>query len=100
MGEAREQPTLRRLQKRSEFATIMVTVEKVNGERWEEFRDRYGDGRKDLGLRLGELQQRDQGCAAVGTAQRQSHRVIEKTGTHQSQSDQCAELTPMPGNPL
>ncbi len=52
-GDAREQPALGRLQKRPSFEMIVAVVEKVKGERWEGFRDRYGDWGRDMVLHLG-----------------------------------------------
>jgi chromosomal replication initiation ATPase DnaA len=36
-----------------EIAEIIAVVEKIKGERWETFRDRYGDWGRDLALYLG-----------------------------------------------
>ncbi|HUJ11360.1 MAG TPA: transposase [Verrucomicrobiae bacterium] len=52
-GDEREQPQLRRLQARPDWEVAVAAVERVKGERWEEFRDRYGDWGRDLALYLG-----------------------------------------------
>lgn len=52
-GDAREQTGLRRLQGRPQLAGVIEAVEKVKGEQWDAFRDRYGDWGRDLVLYLG-----------------------------------------------
>jgi hypothetical protein len=52
-GNAREQPTVRRLAARPAFAAVVAAVERVKGARWNTFRDQYGDWRRDLVLYLG-----------------------------------------------
>lgn len=52
-GNAREQPAARRLAARPDWAAVVATVERLKGEPWEDFRDRYGDGGRDLALHLG-----------------------------------------------
>jgi len=63
-GNKREQGALRQLEKRPSLAAVIAAVEKVKGEKWAEFRDRYGDwgrdvvmhlGRRVSGMKLGEL---------------------------------------------
>ena len=63
-GNRREQTELRRLEGRAGFADAVAAVEKVKGEKWESFRDRYGDWGRDLvmylarrrcGMKLAEL---------------------------------------------
>ena len=63
-GDAREQTGLRRLLGRPVLSDVIKVVEKLKGQRWENFRDRYGDlgrdlvlylGRKACGLKLREL---------------------------------------------
>ena len=64
-GNAREQRGVGRLQTaRPAFEEVIARVEELRGERWDEFRDRYGDsgrelvlylGRRVCGLRLSEL---------------------------------------------
>lgn len=58
------QPALRRLAVRPTWAAAVAAVERLKGERWADFRDRYGDwgrdlvlylGRKECGLKLPEL---------------------------------------------
>ncbi len=66
-GDAREQRGASRLgSARPQLADVIARVEKVRGEKWTEFRDRYGDSGRDLvlylgrwecGLRLNELAQ-------------------------------------------
>ena len=52
-GDEREQPQMRRLKARPGWEQVVAAVEKVKGERWEQFRDRYGDWGRDLALYLG-----------------------------------------------
>jgi putative transposase len=52
-GDEREQPQLRRLQARPSWEQVVAAVEKVKGQRWETFRDRYGDWGRDLALYVG-----------------------------------------------
>ncbi len=63
-GNAREQPQLRRLRPRLTLAEVVRAVERIKGEPWEQFRDRYGDWGRDMvvwmarrhcGLRLRDL---------------------------------------------
>jgi REP element-mobilizing transposase RayT len=69
-GDAREQTGLRRLQGRPKLAEVITVVEKLKGEKWEEFRDRYGDWGRDLVLYLGRkacgLKLKELGVAAGG----------------------------------
>jgi REP element-mobilizing transposase RayT len=67
-GDDREQRGVARLRaERPEFSEVIRCVEKVKGEKWEEFRDRHADHGRDLvlylsrrlcGLKLDELAQR------------------------------------------
>ncbi len=52
-GDAREQTGLQRLQGRPKLPEAISVVEKLKGEKWETFRDRYGDWGRDLVLYLG-----------------------------------------------
>jgi hypothetical protein len=53
-GDAREQRGANRLgTSRASLAQVIARVEKVKGEKWERFRDRYGDSGRDLVLYLG-----------------------------------------------
>jgi REP element-mobilizing transposase RayT len=76
-GDEREQPQMRRLQARPSWDHVIRVVEKEKGERWELFRDRYGDWGRDLalylgqrrcGMRLKELGQRAGGIDYVSVA--------------------------------
>jgi hypothetical protein len=57
-GNRREQTSLRGLQHRPELTEVIACVEKLKGEPWEAFRDRYGDWGRDLVLYVGR-----HGCA-------------------------------------
>ena len=46
-------PGRRRLQRRPRWAEVVRVVEKIRGEKWAQFRDRYGDVGRDLALYLG-----------------------------------------------
>jgi hypothetical protein len=69
-GNAREQTGLRGLQGKPDFAAAVAVVEKLKGEAWSAFRDRYGDWGRDLVLYLGrkvcELKLKELGEAAGG----------------------------------
>lgn len=52
-GDGREQKALRAAQRRAGWEEIVSAVEAEKGERWEEFRDRYGDWGRDVALWLG-----------------------------------------------
>ncbi|MSR64597.1 MAG: hypothetical protein EXS18_02320 [Verrucomicrobiae bacterium] len=52
-GDKREQAGLKRLQGRPSWEKAVAVVEAIKGERWEEFRDRYGDWGRDMALYLG-----------------------------------------------
>jgi putative transposase len=52
-GDEREQPQMRRLRGRPDWQQVVAVVEQLKGQRWEEFRDRYGDWGRDLALYLG-----------------------------------------------
>lgn len=49
---SKKEVEIRRLARRRTFAEIVGVVEKVIGGKWEEFRDRYGDDRRDMVLYL------------------------------------------------
>lgn len=46
-------PGRRRLQRRPGWGEVVRVVEKIRGEKWAQFRDRYGDVGRDLALYLG-----------------------------------------------
>ena len=53
-GDAQEQRGARRLiEVRPDLAAVIAAVERVKGEKWDEFRDRHGDRGRDLVLYLG-----------------------------------------------
>jgi REP element-mobilizing transposase RayT len=53
-GDEREQRGVRRLrEQRPELEAVIRSVEEVKGQKWREFRDRYGDPGRDLILYLG-----------------------------------------------
>jgi REP element-mobilizing transposase RayT len=52
-GQEREQRGWREMQKRRSWEEIVQAVEKAKGEKWEEFRDRYGDWGRDVAFWLG-----------------------------------------------
>jgi REP element-mobilizing transposase RayT len=63
-GDRREQPGLAALTRRPAWGEVLQVVEALQGERWQEFRDRQGDRTRDVvlwlarryaGLKLGEL---------------------------------------------
>ena len=54
-GNAREQRGAGRLaQARPKLGEVIAGVEQVKGEKWDEFRDRYGDRGRDLVLYVGQ----------------------------------------------
>jgi hypothetical protein len=52
-GNDREQPALRAIRARPTFAQVVAAVERLKGERWDQFRSRHGDWGRDLALYLG-----------------------------------------------
>ena len=52
-GNPREQKALRAWRERPTLPKVIATVEKLKGEAWMDFRDRYGDWGRDLVLYLG-----------------------------------------------
>ena len=52
-GNAREQSGLKELAGRADLDEVIGVVEQLKGERWEAFRDRYGDSGRDLVLWIG-----------------------------------------------
>jgi hypothetical protein len=61
---------VRHLGARPRLSEVIAAVEQVKGQEWGQFRDRYGDGGRDLGLYLGRkacgLQLQDLAEAAGG----------------------------------
>jgi len=51
-GNLKEQPALRHLRARPQWADIRAAIEQVRGESWEDFRDRHGDWGRDAALYL------------------------------------------------
>jgi len=47
---SREHENLNELKKRCTFDEIVQCVERIKGEKWDDFRDRYGDWGRDLAL--------------------------------------------------
>ncbi|HZL43723.1 MAG TPA: transposase [Verrucomicrobiae bacterium] len=52
-GSDREQPQRRALARRPKWEEVVKAVERVRGETWPRFRDRYGDRGRDLALYFG-----------------------------------------------
>ena len=69
-GDPREQPQVRRLHHRPNWEQVVMAVERLKGEPWEMFRDRYGDWGRDLafwlGRRCGGMKLRDLAQASGG----------------------------------
>ena len=51
-GNPREQPSIGQLVRRPAWDAVVTAVETIKGERWADFRDRYGDHGRDLALYL------------------------------------------------
>ena len=47
-GDRKEQKAFRELEVRPQWADVRKAMERVKGERWVDFRDRHGDGGRDL----------------------------------------------------
>jgi putative transposase len=71
-GDEEEQRSLRQLKSRPSWEAVVAVVEALKGEKWESFRDRYGDSGRDVtlwlarqhgGLRLKELGERAGGLS-------------------------------------
>jgi hypothetical protein len=52
-GDAREQPSVRRMARRPRWEAVIKGVEALQGEQWEAFKNRHGDWGRDLALYLG-----------------------------------------------
>jgi len=52
-GDRKEQKAFRRLEKRPEWGSARRAVERVKGEKWLDFCDRYGDWGRDMALYIG-----------------------------------------------
>ena len=52
-GDKREQPSLRRLATRPDWAAVVAAVEEAKGRRWEDFAEQRGDWGRDMALYLG-----------------------------------------------
>ncbi len=67
-GNAREQPSLRRLARRANWETVVKAIERVKGEKWSGFVNRYGDWGRDMPLYLGRkrCQLKIRGVGALG----------------------------------
>ncbi|HEV2214226.1 MAG TPA: transposase [Terracidiphilus sp.] len=52
-ANAREQPALRRLERRLDWGEIVSALEQTKGERWDQFNGRHGDWGRDAALWLG-----------------------------------------------
>jgi hypothetical protein len=55
-GNARGQPSLRRVAPRAGWEAVVRAMERFKGEKWSEFVNRYGDRGRDLALYLGRKQ--------------------------------------------
>jgi putative transposase len=51
-GDRREQPEIRQWDEALPFETVVAAVEKAKGEAWNAFRDKHGDGGRDLVFHL------------------------------------------------
>lgn len=52
-GNAREQPSLRRIAPRASWEAVVRAIERLKAEKWDQFANRYGDTGRDLALYLG-----------------------------------------------
>jgi hypothetical protein len=52
-ANAREQPAFRKLERRLSWADIVSALERVKGEKWDDFSQRHGDWGRDAALWLG-----------------------------------------------
>jgi putative transposase len=94
-GRRREQPQGRSLIVRPTFERLVKAVERVRGEKWETFRDEYGDwgrdlvlylGRRECGLKLRELGKLAGGMdyAAVSAAVKRFERRLVRDAKRKS----------------
>ena len=99
----REQTGVRKLAERPGLAPVILAVETVKGERWEDFRDRYGDSGRDLVLYLGRrhsgLKLRELGQAAgsldymaVSLALHRFGRRLRQDATLRATVAQCEKI--------
>ena len=82
---------------RPDLAAVIAAVERVKGEKWDEFRDRHGDGGRDLVLYLGRrlcgLKLKELGAAVglpnysvVATNTKRYEQRLQSDRTEQSQT--------------
>ena len=105
-GEVKEQPGLAALRERPSFEEVVTVVERLKGESWQAFRDRYGDWGRDLvlalarrhcGLKLRELAERTGGMGYRGVAA--AVKRLDQRAKHDRQLRQAlADLERWPGN--
>jgi REP-associated tyrosine transposase len=111
-GDEHEQPSLHQLKRRPEFAVVVGVVERMKGERWNQFSNRYADWGRDLvlflarhycGMTLGELG-RKAGRIDAWALSKALHRfearlkedpqLARRLAQANSQLSNCPDLTP------
>jgi hypothetical protein len=111
-GDEHEQPSLRQLKRRPEFAVVAEVVERMKGERWDQFPNRHADWGRDMvlflarhycGMTLKELGEQAglmHSCSLTKAIQRFHARLKEDPqlagllAQANSQLSKCPDLTP------
>lgn len=95
-GDEKEQPSVRQLRLRPSLAQVIEIVERLKGEQWEQWRDRYGDWGRDAVLWFGQkrcgMKLRELGQAVGGIDYRSAGAAIQKLGRHLSQDKTLGQL--------
>ena len=103
-GNAREQRGAGRLTRvRPKLDQVIAVVEKLKREKWRQFRDRYGDGGRDLVLYVGQrvcgmtLAELAEACgmrnySAAGLAIRRYEQRLPRDKSGQAQLKRCCQL--------
>ena len=96
-GNAKEQAGLRQLRERVSFDRVVAVVERLKGERWTAFRDRYGDWGRDLALYLGRkrcgMRLRELAAAAGGLDYGSVSGAVRRFEQRLQRDEQLAALT-------
>lgn len=95
-GERREVPQMKGLVARPEWKRVVEVVEKLKGEKWNGFRDRHGDGGRDMALLLGRqecaMSLKDLGKEAGGMDYAAVNAAIKRFEKRAAREKQLAQL--------
>ena len=96
-GDERECSGLKHLRGLPTWQEVIAVVEKLRGEPWEQFRDRYGDWGRDLALWLGRtrcaLKLKELGALAGGIDYVSVSSAVRRFGVRLARDKTCRKLT-------